>query len=120
MKPDAPKKRFCHLKTDKNHWIGSHKVGEMVERVGKNHLHPEQTGYGIVLAETNIYGVSCDPMIDLANHEEIKAMFDHLKIHWIDSRKEENLHKSMVRKVPDVSKVVIVKRSNGKPIRTKA
>lgn len=81
----------------------SHVQGDIVELIGKD---KKIKGFGIVLYETNVTGLNIDTLSEELRAQVKDEDFTHLHIFWQITMQEETIHKSFVKKIPDVKRDV--------------
>ena len=90
------------------HHKNSHKVGEMVEFIGKD---KKQRGIGIVLEEISFYedpndSSKINSYTDVSGVNKKKLVYSHCRVYWVVLKKEEIVHKAFLKRCVQVSSVL--------------
>ncbi len=91
-------------KTHKRHKSISFNKGDLVEYIGVDRTN---RGIGIVLEEVAPYYFSSDGYDEndiVIVEEKQSTQYTHIRVHWQNTLSEETLHKSRVRRIPEVAK----------------
>lgn len=92
-------------KTHKRHKSISFNKGDLVEYIG---VDRNNRGIGIVLEEVAPYYYSSEYSFsdeqDFIVEEKQSTQYTHIRVHWQNTLSEETLHKSRVRRIPEVAK----------------